>query len=109
MYQVREVQKQAATTSAVAWTIFLSSNFDVPRIDIAFGATTTSAGNVTVTKDSVEGAAYDCVISTTDAQAKDQVVITGLTGFVKGDKLLIEYANPDSVSVTATATLEIPN
>lgn len=105
----REVQKLAATTSAVNWTVYVASDFDCPRIDIVFGTTTTSAGNVIVTKDSVEGAAYDCVISTTDAQSKDQVVITGLTGFVSGDKLKITYVNTDGVSVTATATLEIPS
>ena len=105
----RQVQTQTATTSAVSWTIYINDSFDVPRIDIAFGSTPTSAGSVVVTKDSVEGAAYDTVISTTDAQNEGQVVITGLTGFVTGDKLVISYVNTDGVSVTGTATVEIPS
>jgi hypothetical protein len=105
---VRHVQTQAATTAAVSWSIFVTDDFDVLRIDIVIGVAPTSAGSVTVKKDSVAGAAYDAVISTTDAQSETVLNITDLKGFVNGDKLLVEYANPDSRTITGTATVEIP-
>lgn len=101
-------QSLAATTSAVDWDIYLADDFNVPRIDIALGAAPTSAGLITITKDSVAGAAYDTISYTLNPVGRTSVYAVGLHGFTAGDKINVSYANPDGVSITGTASVEIP-
>jgi hypothetical protein len=89
--------------------VYVADDFNVPRIDLAFDTAPTTAGLITVTKDSGAGAAYDTVIRTINPIGLTAVVIEGLHGFVSGDKLLIEYANADGVSITGSASLEFIN
>lgn len=104
----RSTQTLAATTDAVDWDVYVIDEFNVPRIDIVFDSAPTSAGLITVTKDSADGAAYDTIVHTENPVGRTSVYILGLHGFAKGDKINVSYANPDGVSVTASATVEIP-
>jgi len=105
----RRTHTQAATSIALAWTFYEADGFDVPRIDVDFDAAPTSAGLLTVKKDSGQGAAYDTIIRSTNPVGKTSVHFEGLYGFVDGDKILVEYANPDTVSITGTASVELIN
>lgn len=98
----------ASTTDAVEWTIFEADDFNVPRIDLVFDAAPTSAGLLTVTKDSVAGSAYDTIVFTINPIGLTTINIETLHGFVSGDKLIVEYANPDGVEITGTASAELP-
>jgi len=102
----RLTQTQAATTDPIAWSVYVVDDFNVPRIDLVFDAAPVTAGLITVTKDSGAGAAYDAVIRTINPVGQTAVIIEGLHGFVSGDKLLIEYANADGVSIIGTAAIE---
>ena len=99
----------AATTSAVAWTIKAGDHFDVKRIGMKISSAPTSAGSITVTLDSNAGAAYDHVLRTVDpvAASATSVVFEEILGLTNGDALLIEYANPDSRTITGTAITEV--
>lgn len=105
---MRRPHTLAATTSAVSWTLFEGDDFNIPRIDLVFDTPPTSAGLVIVTKDSEAGSDYDCIIATINPVGQDSISFQTLHGFVSGDQLLVEYANPDGVSITGTASLELP-
>lgn len=104
----RRLRSLAPTTGAVSWTIFEADDFNCPRIDIVFDAAPTSAGLLTVTKDSALGATYDSIIRSVDPRGSTTVSFENLHGFANGDALVVGYANPDGVGVTASATMEIP-
>lgn len=104
----RQTQALAATTGAVSWEIYRADGFNVPRIDLTFDVAPTSAGYLYLKKDSVLGAAYDAVIRIFSPVGLTSMSIEGMHGLVDGDKLIVEYANPDGVSITGSATVEIP-
>lgn len=105
---MRQIQTLSATTSAIDWDVYLADRFDVPRIDLVFASAPTSAGLITITKDAGAGAAYDQGIRTVNPVGLTEVSIEGLHGFSDGDKINVSYANPDSVSISASATVEVP-
>jgi len=100
-----EQQKLAPTTGAVAWTIYIADRFDVDRIDIHLDVAPTSAGDITITKDAAAGAAYDTVMHEFTAVGETDHAVENLKGFVSGDKVLVEYANPDSRTISGTANV----
>ena len=99
----------ASTTSAVDWTIKEGDSFSIKRISINIGVAATSAGSITITLDSAEGAAYDTVLRTIDpvATAATSVVLEDIEGLANGDAIVVAYANPDSRTITGTATTEL--
>jgi len=100
-------QTLEATVGSVAWSIYLADDFRSPRLALVFDAAPTSAGLVTVTVDSVNGADYDHIIRSVNPIGMTVVPIEGINGLVNGDKLLVSYANPDGVSGTGSASLEV--
>lgn len=104
----RTIQTLAATTSAVAWNIWVADEFNVPRIDLVFATAPTSAGYLFIKKDAGAGAAYDSIIRVVNPIGLESLSIEGMHGLSNGDKLLVEYANPDGVSITGSATVDIP-
>jgi hypothetical protein len=60
-----------------------------------------------VTKISVDGPAYDTIIRSESPVGVTNLLFEGLQGMVFGDRLLVTYDNPDSVSITGTAVVEL--
>ena len=103
-------QVNAPTTSSIAWGIFVKDDFIIPRIVISFDSAPVSAGDITISVDSIKGSTYDYQIYESDPRGKMSVIVAGLVGFSNGDVVIVEYANPDGVSVTGVATIEVtPN
>ena len=105
------VQLTLDTAVAVAWTIDVMDAFDVDRIDLHWASAVLTAEVMTITKDAAAGAAYDTVLyaDTIPAGATD-VSYPGasgpaLTGFAPGDKLVVSFANTDTIAIKGTATV----
>ncbi len=100
---------QTATTSAVSWSIFEGGDFDVERITLKFDSAPTTSENITLTKDSIQGAAYDTLLLSFDpaADSATDVVIENVTGLRNGDKIVLAYTNTDGNSITGVATVLI--
>jgi hypothetical protein len=103
----RRVKELAATTSAVAWTFSEADDCDVKRIALKFSAAPVTSEDITVTLDSVKGAAYDTVLGTLDPLSSTSVTFEDICGLANGDKILVSYTNTDARSITGTATLEL--
>lgn len=104
----RITQTLTGTTGAVSWEIYRADEFNVPRIDLTFSAAPSSAGYLYVKKDAGAGAAYDSIIRVFNPVGYESISIEGMHGLSRGDKLVIEYANPDGVTVTGSATVDVP-
>jgi hypothetical protein len=98
---------QEATSDALAWTLSEADSFNVVRIDIMFDAAPTTPENMTVTVDSVSGAAYDRVVQTIDPAGLTVVKLNPIVGLVVGDKIVVEYTNTDGRTITGSATLDV--
>jgi len=98
---------QAATTSALSWTLSEDDSFNAVRIDLMFGVAPTTAENIIVTIDSVSGAAYDRIIQTIDPIGKTVIMLNPVVGLVRGDKIVVAYTNTDGRSITGSATLDV--
>lgn len=108
----RRTHTQAATTSALAWSIFDTNDFDALLITLSFGTAISTAEDLTVTLDSHLGAGSDETLLTipgADLVGKTSVVIKSVVGLVNGDKILISFTNTDGVSITGTATTRLTN
>ena len=103
----RMVEVQTATAVALAWSIGPYDEFDCARIAIKFNTAPTTAGSITVTLDSNQGAAYDTVLRTANPVGVTSVVFENVDGQVSGDKLLVSYTNADLRSITGTATCAV--
>ena len=105
----RVVSIQTATSSAVSWSIGPGDQFNCSRIAIKIDSAPTTSEDITVTLDSVQGAAYDTVLRSVDPSATSatSIVFENLDGQMYGDKLLVAYTNTDGNSITGTATCEI--
>ena len=104
--KIREVFTQAATSTAVAWTFYIADDFDCKRIAMTWDSAPSASENVTVTLDSVKGAAYDTVLRSVDAIGVTDVVFEDIDGLTAGDKLLVSYNNGGTDSITGTAVVE---
>jgi hypothetical protein len=93
---------------AIQLIAFEDDNFDCKRVDVVFNIAPALAGSVTVTKKNATlGSTYDCVVRSSDAVGVTSISIEDIDGFVKGDKLYIDYANPNDRTVSITAILEL--
>ena len=97
----RRTHTQASTAVALAWTFFVADDYDVPIVTVTLGTAPTTAENMTLT---VVGGA---VLATVDPIGKTTVTFKNIVGLRYGDKLIIEYANTDTVAITGTATSQI--
>jgi hypothetical protein len=100
-------QTTATGAAAIAFSIEPADDFDVPLITIKLSSAPTSAGSITVSLDAEAGANYDAVLATVNPIGKTSIVFEDLIGFQNGDKVLVEYANPDSRTYYATANYEL--
>ena len=104
-------QQTLEASAAVAWSIWMADSFDVDRIDLHWESAVLTAEVMTITKDAAAGAAYDTVLyaDTIPAGATDVsypgVGGPALTGFVPGDKLVVSFANTDTIAIKGTATV----
>jgi hypothetical protein len=96
-------QTLAATTGAIDWDIFEGDNFDVHRVDLVFVSAPSTAGVITVTKDSVHGSAFDAILQEVNPVGLKTVTIDPIPSMLFGDKVNITYSNPDGISVTGVA------
>lgn len=96
------------TAGAVANSISVLGDFDIVRIDIAVDIAPTTAGSLTITKNSAAGAAYDTLIQSINMVGVTSYVIgdaAGLKGLKSGDAIDIAYTNADTRTITITATV----
>ena len=101
------VDPQTATTAALAWTITIGDDSDCKRIVVNFASAPTSTGALTVTIKSNLGTAYDCIVFSASMIGRTGVCIPCIEAIPVDDYLLVEYANPDSVSITGVATVQL--
>lgn len=102
-------QKLTATSVAVAWTIYdddINDKFVAQSIFLKFTTAPTSAGLVYLSIDSLEGAAYDGVIGQINPVGKTTIEFTGVRPVDAGSKLVVTYANPNTVEIVGEATLQ---
>lgn len=97
----------AATTSPVSWTVQAHDDFDVVRVDLVFDSNPSADGEVTFTRRPSAGAAYDAVILKEDPTGQPGVSLQDVKGFSNGDSMIVSYDNPDGVSVSGTAVVEL--
>lgn len=99
---------QAATTSALAWSISIGDSFDIERIDLVWAAATETEEAITITKDAAQGSDYDTVIrSETLAIGTTSACFENLKGFAKGDAVLVSFPNTDTHAIRGTASVSI--
>lgn len=94
----------SATNAAILWDIeetdFGDEDFDVPLIALYFATKPTSAGLVTLNY-KVSGK----VIGSVNPVGEDSVSFHNIKGIPAGTKLIVIYANPDTVSTTGDAAI----
>jgi hypothetical protein len=96
----------AAVSGAVAWTIPITENGVLDRIALIFSSAPSQAGDVSVTLDCVEGAAYDHELAS-DSPVGETNLILDIKALVSyGDQVVVEYANADERTITAIAYME---
>lgn len=100
-------QTQPATTSAVAWTIDFMDDFLPLLVTLKFDSAPVSAGSITMKLDADAGADFDTVLASVDPVGSMSIAFQDLPGIQSGDKILVEYANPDSRSITGTCTADV--
>lgn len=112
---MRRIYSVASETGSVSileeptgWIIFEGDDFNVPRIDAVFSSAPVSAGLITVKKKRFDDPTFEAIIYSVNPLGQTVVSIETLHGFVNGDYLVIEYANPDNLGIQATATTELP-
>ncbi len=102
----RTVTDTVTGAVAIAWTIDADDDCYLHRITFKLSAAATSAGSITVTLDSVKGAAFDCLLDSIDPVAlgvADIVSTVGAGPYMNGDKFVVAYANPDARTINCTA------
>jgi len=92
----RSLVTATGTTGAISVTVDGGDDFDLMYISIKFDSAPTSAGNITVSLDAETGSNYDAVWQTINPVGSTSVKIDKIEGLQHGDKMLIEYANPDN-------------
>jgi len=103
----RRTHTQASTSVAVDWDIAEGDDFDVLMLTLTLDAAPTAQENLTVTLDSVLGGAYDSTLVTVDPRGATSIVVTGISGLVKGDVVTVAYANTDTNAIVGTATVDL--
>ena len=93
-------------SGAIATSISVASDFDVPLITIKLSAAPTSAGSITVSFDAQTGANYDTELKSVSPVGSTSIFIEDLKGFEEGDAVKVEYSNPDGVTWYLTANIE---
>lgn len=104
----RHILALEPTTSSVEWEIFVKSDFNVPRVDLVLSPAPSSAGFVYVKKSSALGPAFYSVVRFFSPVGYETIAIENLHGFSNGDKIILEYANPDGVTISGSASVDIP-
>lgn len=112
----RKQEIQAATTSALAWTIPAGFNDpnEIKLLTLKLATAPTTAGLITISIDSQAGATYDTSILKINPVGKTDIVVKNLGKLVGKemtvasvpDKILVSYTNADGVSITGTANFE---
>lgn len=98
----RQIQKTNGTntTGAIAVTRTCAAGEELLGVTVKFSSAPTTAGSLTVTLDSVSGAAYDVVLYSVDPSAAAATSIVwsndGLARFAEGDAIVVAYANADN-------------
>jgi hypothetical protein len=101
-----QVVDDVSGANPIAWDISVGDAFDVLRITIKFDSAPTSAGNITIKIDASEGSNYDAILRTINPVGKTSVVEEDIKGFINGDAVRVDYANPDSRTIYSTANIE---
>jgi len=104
----RHILALEPTSGSIAWEIYLKSDFNVPRIDLVLSPAPSSEGFLYIKKISPLGAVFETVVRFFSPVGYETIAIEGLHGFSNGDKVLVEYANPDGVTISGTTTVDIP-
>lgn len=95
----------AATTAAISWEIYTDitgEDFDIDRITLKFASAPTSAGLVLLKQDTTAGA----VIASVNPVGATSVSFDDVNGFDSDVKCILEYANPNTISITGVAVYQ---
>jgi len=103
----RRQKQMTETTDAVDWTISEGDDFDCRYFHVNLSAAATTEEDITLTVDSGLGASNDTVVRTVDATTGTSFAWENLEGFANGDKLRVQFANSDGLTVNASAVLEV--
>jgi hypothetical protein len=104
MSRALKVAPATVTSGAFSLSYELEDAELITGLELSINTAPVSAGVITVSLDSALGAAYDTVLFSVDP------VAGGLTSwevpinkrFVKGDAIVVAYANPDNRTVSAS-------
>lgn len=109
-------QESTVATGALSWTIPAGFNDpnEIKLLTMKFATAPTTAGLITFTIDSSTGGSYDTVplkinpVGKTDFVVKNLGKLVGMPSSVGSspDKIVVSYANADTVSITCTANFE---
>ena len=101
MSKTVKVEKARVTTGAFELSYTLGADENIEQYLLNINTAPTSAGSITVTLDSREGAEYDTVLYTADPVAESLVDLRVIDDmrFATGDTFIISYANPDNRTV----------
>lgn len=85
----------------------VSHEYRCEQITISLSAVPTSAGVITLTKDSVEGTNFDTILKVWDPVALNSSNFVCVTSwmFYTGDRVSLTYANPNDLTVAAEVLL----
>jgi len=92
------------TTGAFSLAHTLTDAEVVGGLYLKINTAPVSAGSITITLDSLAGAAYDTVLRTIDpvATSATSLWVPLNQWFVAGDRIAVAYANPDNRTVSGT-------
>jgi hypothetical protein len=99
-------QPPLETTGPVSWPIFEGDSFDVRRITLKFVTAPTVSDLVTVTLDSLSGTPFDVPLCSANPNGRTSVVFENITGIGNGDKIVVSYANSESIAISGNAETE---
>ena len=92
-------EKLDTTTGAIDWDIDLYDNYDIPRISLIMDSAPSSAGNVEVYIVPEKDENRKILTASVSGVGVTSLVITDIDAILPGDKIKVQYINPDSVSI----------
>ena len=94
-----------ATTDTVDWSIECYANEVCERIALIFNEAVTASENVTVKIQPSGVEADEYLLASANVSGTSTLVIENISGILNKDKLRVQFANTDGVSVTGTCTM----
>lgn len=112
MTELANIQRQTFTGSAaIAETLAPGVKFRLLRIELHLSSAPTTSENLTVTNDSVEGAAFDTLLDSqdlSDGSLTDLILLYGKGyEYESGDEIDLAYTNTDTRTISGRYVYEL--